>query len=96
MRDIYIYSLVEHIPLDRVFREGLRLSRVDEDTAERAVPFLSSFKKLERVFLGGQNVNREDNVEGYMPTNDTNDEERNIIKNLINSFSAGFRSGACK
>ena len=96
VRDIYIYSLVEHIPVDRVFREGLRLSRVDEDTAERAVPFLSSFKKLERVFLGGQNVNREDNVEGYMPTNDTNDEERNIIKNLINSFSAGFRSGACK
>jgi len=100
VRDIYIYSLVEHIPLDRVFREGLRLSRVDEDTAERVVPFLCTFSKLERVFLGGQNVNRgrvgSISVEGYMPTNDTNDEEKNIVKNLINSFSAGFRSGACK
>ena len=96
VRDVYIYSLVDHVPLDRAVRDGVRISRVDEDTAERAVPFLSSFKKLERVFLGGQNVNRDDNVEGYMPTNDTNDEERNIIKNLINSFSAGFRSGACK
>ena len=96
VRDIYIYSLVQHVPLDRAVRDGVHISRVDEDTAERAVPFLSSFPKLERVFLGGQNVNREYNVEGYMPTNDTNDEEKNIIKNLINSFSAGFRSGACK
>ena len=52
VRDIYIYSLVEHIPLDRIFREGLRLSRVDEDTAERAVPFLSSFKKVRKSILG--------------------------------------------
>lgn len=78
----------------------MRLSRVDEDTAERVVPFLCTFSKLERVFLGGQNVNRgrvgSISVEGYMPTNDTNDEEKNIVKNLINSFSAGFRSGACK
>ena len=94
VRDIYIYSLVQHVGRTVGFPRGL--SSVDEDTAERVVPFLCSFKKLERVFLGGQNMNREHNVEGYMPTNDTDDEEKETIKNLINSFSAGFRSGACK
>lgn len=94
VRDIYIYSLVQHVGRTVGFPRGL--SSVDEDTATRAIPFLCSFPKLERVFLGGQNVNREYNVEGYMPTNDTDDEEKEVMRNLINSFSAGFRSGACK
>ena len=94
VRDIYIYSLIQHVGRTVGFPRGL--SSVDEDTATRAIPFLCSFPKLERVFLGGQNVNRDDNVEGYMPTNDTDDEEKEIMRNLINSFSAGFRSGACK
>ena len=96
VRDISIYSLIDYHP--RTDQEDLwgEPPTIDEDTATRAVPFLSSFKKLERVFLGGQNVNREYNVEGYMPTNDTDDEEKEVMRNLINSFSAGFRSGACK
>ena len=92
VRDIYIYSLIEYHPTD-LWEDP---SDIDEDTAERVVPFLSSFPKLERVFLGGQNDTRDDNVEGYMPTHETEDEEKEIMKNLINSFSAGFRSGACK
>ena len=92
VRDIYIYSLIEYHPTD----QWEDPSDIDEDTAERVVPFLSSFPKLERVFLGGQNDTRDDNVEGYMPTHETEDEEKEIMKNLINSFSAGFRSGACK
>ena len=95
VRDISIYSLIDYHP--RTDREDLweDPSDIDEDTATRAIPFLSSFKKLERVFLGGQNVNN-DNVEGFMPTDETEDEEKEIMKNLINSFSAGFRSGACE
>jgi len=95
VRDISIYSLIDYHTFTN--REDLweELPAIDEDTATRAIPFLSSFKKLERVFLGGQNVNN-DNVEGFMPTDETDDEDKEIMKNLINSFSAGFRSGACK
>jgi len=95
VRDISIYSLIDYHPFTNQEDLWEESPAIDEDTATRAIPFLSSFKKLERVFLGGQNVNN-GSVEGFMPTNDTNDEKKEIMKNLINSFSAGFRSGACK
>ena len=96
VRDISIYSLIDYHLLTNPEDLWEDPADIDEDTAERVVPFLSSFPKLERVFLGGQNVNRDDNVEGFMPNDETDDEEKEIMKNLINSFSAGFRSGACK
>ena len=88
VRDIYIYSLIQ----DRDDNEDGG-TVVDQDTATRAVPFLCNFPRLERVFLGRLNPSNGE-VEGFVPTRHTLDEDNEYMDALINAFSGAFRSGA--
>ena len=102
IRDIYIYSLIEYTRRDDdeedlVNEDNERgdIATIDSDTAERAVPFLCHFGKLERVFLGGQR-RLSGRVDGFQPNGRTDNEDKERIKNLIDAFSGAFRAGACK
>ena len=102
VRDIYIYSLIEYTRRDDdeedlVNEDNERgdIATIDSDTAERAVPFLCHFGKLERVFLGGQR-RLSGRVDGFQPNGRTDNEDKEKIKNLIDAFSGAFRAGACK
>ena len=102
IRDIYIYSLIEYTRRDDdeedlVNEDNERgdIATIDSDTAERAVPFLCHFGKLERVFLGGQR-RLSGRVDGFQPNGRTDNKDKEKIKNLIDAFSGAFRAGACK
>ena len=99
VQDIYFHSLIEidegNIYYDRI---GCIL---DEETASRAVPFLCNFmtssRRLERVFLGGRRPSN-GRVEGFKPRwfddDDDDDAPAGKMKTLIDAFSSAFRSGS--
>lgn len=87
IRDIYIYSLLLQV-------NDPRRCSVDQETADRAVPFLTKFPNLERVFLGKQTNDRFREVQGFFPFQTSSIHDKHHMYKLINAFSAAFRAGA--
>lgn len=87
-RDVYVYSLVGHDAPGYA-------QRLDEDTALRAVPFLSSFPRLERAFLGGTLPDEAGgSAEGYDPALCPGEGNDEVMAALIRALSGAFRAGA--
>ncbi|KAL7531092.1 hypothetical protein ACHAWF_003628 [Thalassiosira exigua] len=91
VRDVHVYSLILYRQTAGGPFEDDRA--LDEDTATRAVPFLCSFPKLERAFLGGRRTD-DGTVEGFVPRHFSIDEHGERMKALIDAFSGAFRAGA--
>lgn len=87
IRDIYIYSLLLQV-------NDPRRCSVDQETADRAVPFLTKFPNLERVFLGKQTNDRFREVQGFFPFQTSSIHDKHHMYKLIHAFSAAFRAGA--
>ncbi|EJK71632.1 hypothetical protein THAOC_06905, partial [Thalassiosira oceanica] len=86
--DVYIYSLLGTVDVS----SPLLANTVDSDTIERAVPFLSNFPKLERVFFGGF-----ESIKGLCVgflRNAYPEAEVEKVRFLINSLCGAFRSGS--
>mmetsp|Transcript_29784 Transcript_29784/g.44030 ORF Transcript_29784/g.44030 Transcript_29784/m.44030 type:complete len:338 (-) Transcript_29784:733-1746(-) len=88
--DIYIYSLLGgNVDLDPW---SVTSNTVDQDTVERAVPFLANFTKLERVFVGGFETSKGLCVGFLQSFYDVEEVEK--VRFLINSICGAFRSGS--
>jgi hypothetical protein len=94
-QDIYIYSLAQLInDVDSDDWEGFEWV-TDFETTIRAVPFLSKFNNIQRVFFGGRGLS-EDSRYAYVPHHRDflwHQSTKHGMARLIDSVSAAFRCG---
>ena len=87
-RDVQVLNILSLVNV----REGHGDSmKVNQRTAMSAVTFMSNFRKLGRVFLGGRD--RDGDLVGFHdPNHSYNNEDEQLIRNLMDQISYAFQS----
>ena len=103
VQTIYIYTLIQQIKNDfygRGYEDGDEdtLQEVDFETSTRALPFVSAFGNLKKIYFGGISVDKTwlYSVVPFSKLNFLFDSFEEQFSRLTDSISAGYRCGALR